>query len=119
MSFTGSRSDAASRPLSIAGTPSGIAFGLLQLDLWSMCSRPPFYIAVVIYIFFPYFSNVVVGDPVAGQALIGYLNAAAGAIMALTIPFLGAIADKGRSTKTMACCHCAADWFGCYCLMVG
>ena len=49
---------------------------------------------VIIYIFFPYFSNVVVGDPIRGQALIGYLNAGAGAFMALTIPFMGAIADK-------------------------
>ena len=36
-----------------------------------------------------------VGDPVRGQSLIGYLNATSGAILAATIPFLGAVADKG------------------------
>ena len=62
-------------------------------------AREPLYVMVVIYIFFPYFSNVVVGDPVQGQALIGYLSAGAGMFMALTIPFLGAIADKNGRRK--------------------
>lgn len=35
---------------------------------------------VIIYIFFRCFSNVVVGDPVRGQTLIGYLNATAGSL---------------------------------------
>ena len=48
---------------------------------------------VVIYIFFPYFSSVVVGDPVRGQSLIGYINASVGFVLAATILFLGAIAD--------------------------
>ena len=48
---------------------------------------------VVIYIFFPYFSAVVVGDPVRGQSLIGYINASVGFVLAATILFLGAIAD--------------------------
>ena len=109
MSFTGSSSDAASRPLSIAGTPAASPLGYYSWT-FGQCARDPFYIAVVIYIFFPYFSNVVVGDPVAGQALIGYLNAAAGAIMALTIPFLGAIADKGGRQK---------PWFAATVLLIG
>ncbi|MEC7991742.1 MAG: MFS transporter, partial [Pseudomonadota bacterium] len=54
----------------------------------------PFYIMVVIYIFFPYFSGVVVGDPVKGQSIIGYINASVGFVLAATILFLGAIADK-------------------------
>ena len=49
---------------------------------------------VVIYIFFPYFSSVVVGDPVKGQSIIGYINATVGFVLAVTILFLGAIADK-------------------------
>ena len=49
---------------------------------------------VVIYIFFPYFSGVVVGDPVKGQSIIGYINASVGFVLAATILFLGAIADK-------------------------
>ena len=66
-------------------------------------ARDPYYIMVVIYIFFPYFSNHVVGDPTRGQALIGYLNATAGVLLALTAPFLGAIADKiGRRKPWLA-----------------
>ncbi len=54
---------------------------------------------VIIYIFYPYFSNTVVGDPVRGQALIGYITAGAGFLLALTAPFLGAIADKDGRRK--------------------
>ena len=93
------------RPLSLAGTPAAKPLGYYS---WTMCqcARDPLYIMVIIYIFFPYFSNVVVGDPVRGQTLIGYLNAAAGAFMALTIPFMGAIADKiGRRKPWIAASH--------------
>jgi UMF1 family MFS transporter len=41
----------------------------------------------------------VVGDPVKGQALIGYITAGAGFVLALTAPFLGAIADKDGRRK--------------------
>ncbi|MEM7019449.1 MAG: MFS transporter [Pseudomonadota bacterium] len=80
-------------PLSIAGTPAASPLGYYS---WTagQAARDPLYIMVIIYIFFPYFSNVVVGDPVEGQAIIGYLNAAAGFVMATTVPFMGAIADK-------------------------
>lgn len=80
-------------PLSLAGTPAASPLGYLS---WTsvQAARDPLYIMVIIYIFFPYFSNVVVGDPIKGQTLIGYLNASAGLAMALTVPFMGAIADK-------------------------
>ena len=97
MSLSQSSNESA-RPLSIAGTPAATPLGYYSWT-FGQCARDPFYIAVVIYIFFPYFSNVVVGDPIRGQSLIGYLNATAGVIMALTIPFLGAIADKGGRKK--------------------
>ena len=72
-------------------------------------AREPLYIMVVIYIFFPYFSNVVVGDPVKGQTMIGALNASAGLLMALTVPFMGAIADNIGRRK---------PWiFGSYCIL--
>ena len=74
--------------LSIAGTPAASPLGYFSWTSGQL-GRDPYYILVVIYIFFPYFSSVVVGDPVYGQTLIGYLNAAAGAFLALTIPFFG------------------------------
>ena len=95
------------RPLSLAGTPAAKPLGYYSWTL-GQCARDPLYIMVIIYIFFPYFSNVVVGDPVRGQTLIGYLNASAGAFMALTIPFMGAIADKiGRRKPWIVASHAA------------
>ncbi len=84
--------------LSLAGTPAASPLGYYSWT-FGQAARDPYYIMVVIYIFFPYFSNTVVGDPVRGQALIGYLNATAGVVLALTAPFLGAIADKNGRRK--------------------
>lgn len=92
-------------PLSLAGTPAAKPLGYFS---WTavQAARDPLYIMVIIYIFFPYFSNVVVGDPVRGQTLIGYLNASAGFAMALTVPFMGAIADKiGRRKPWVIVSH--------------
>ena len=61
-------------PLSLAGTPAASTLGYSSWML-GQAAREPLYVMVVIYIFFPYFSNVVVGDPVQGQALIGFLSA--------------------------------------------
>ena len=87
-----------SAPVSLAGTPAASPLGYYS---WSFgqAARDPFYIMVVIYIFFPYFSNVIVGDPVRGQSIIGYLNASVGVILAVTILFMGAIADKTGRRK--------------------
>ena len=85
-------------PVSLAGTPAASPLGYYSWT-FGQFARDPYYIMVVIYLFFPYFSNVVVGDPVRGQSLIGYLNATAGVILAITAPFLGAIADKNGRRK--------------------
>jgi len=84
--------------ISLAGTPAASPLGYYSWT-FGQAARDPYYIMVVIYIFFPYFSNVVVGDPVRGQSLIGYLNATAGVILAVTAPLLGAIADKNGRRK--------------------
>ena len=52
--------------LSIAGTPAASPLGYFSWTSGQL-GRDPYYILVVIYIFFPYFSSVVVGDPVYGQ----------------------------------------------------
>lgn len=84
--------------LSLAGTPAASPLGYYSWT-FGQGARDPYYIMVIIYIFYPYFSNTVVGDPVKGQALIGYITAAAGTVLALTAPFLGAIADKDGRRK--------------------
>lgn len=84
--------------MSLAGTPAARPLGYLSWP-FGQGARDPYYILVIIYIFYPYFSTTVVGDPVRGQSLIGYITAGAGFILALTAPFLGAIADKDGRRK--------------------
>jgi UMF1 family MFS transporter len=62
-------------------------------------ARNPYVLLVTIYLFAPYFSRVVVGDVVRGQALWGAVAAAGGLIVAALAPFLGAIADAGGRRK--------------------
>ncbi len=62
-------------------------------------ARDPYVILITIYIFSPYFTNTVVGDPVKGQSIWGYTNGIAGFFIAVFAPLIGAIADKGGSRK--------------------
>ncbi|MBI1237888.1 MAG: MFS transporter [Alphaproteobacteria bacterium] len=62
-------------------------------------ARNPYVLLITIYLFAPYFSNVLVGDPVKGQALWSDINSLAGVFVALTAPLLGAIADQGGARK--------------------
>ena len=84
--------------LTLSGQPAASPLGYVS---WAACqgARDPYYILVVIYIFYPYFSNVVVGDPVRGQSLLGYTTAIAGAVLAVIAPILGAVADKNGRRK--------------------
>ena len=61
-------------------------------------ARNPYVILITIYIFAPYFSSQVVGDPVRGQAIWGNINGIGGAIIALLGPVLGATETAGRTT---------------------
>ncbi len=72
-------------------------------------ARNPYYILIVIYIFGPYFTTEVIGDPVRGQAIWGYINGFAGAVTACLAPFLGAIADKVGRRK---------PWIGTFVIMM-
>ncbi|MCG8561210.1 MAG: MFS transporter [Hyphomicrobiales bacterium] len=96
------------RPVGFAGRTGWILFD------WA---SQPFFTLVQTFLFAPYFVNVLVGDPVHGQALWGYAAAAAGLIVALTSPALGAIADaSGRRKPYVAVCSvglvvgCALLW---------
>jgi small GTP-binding protein len=55
---------------SLAGTPAASPLGYFSWT-FGQAARDPYYILVIIYIFYPYFSNTVVGDPVRGQARLG------------------------------------------------
>ncbi|MDE2913403.1 MAG: MFS transporter [Paracoccaceae bacterium] len=53
----------------------------------------PYHTLLVTFIFAPYFTSAVVGDPVKGQVIWGYTVATAGILVAVVAPILGAVAD--------------------------
>ncbi len=91
-------SPAAMTNLSLAGTPAASPVGYTSWALFEW-ARNPYVILVTIYLFSPYFSNTVVGDPIRGQGLLGYTNAVSGFMIAMLAPFFGAIADKNGRRK--------------------
>ena len=84
--------------LSVAGTPTADRKGQWSWAIFQW-ARDLGGSVIVVFIFAPYFTGTVVGDPVTGQALWGHLNAIAGACTGLMGPFLGAIADTTGRRK--------------------
>jgi len=82
-------------------TTGDLAASRLGQTSWALFewARNPFVLLITIYLFAPYFSNVVIGDGVRGQALLGDIQAYSGIVIAFLAPFLGAIADKGGRRK--------------------
>jgi UMF1 family MFS transporter len=63
----------------------------------------PFFTLVTTFVYAPYFASAVVGDGAQGQALWGYAAAAAGFVVAIFSPILGAVADAtGRRKRWIA-----------------
>src|SRR5437667_12326631 len=59
----------------------------------------PYFTLITTFVFAPYFANYVAPDPASGQALWGFATAAAGLMIALMSPVLGAIADASGRRK--------------------
>ncbi|QHO73009.1 MFS transporter [Bradyrhizobium sp. CCBAU 051011] len=59
----------------------------------------PYFTLITTFVFAPYFANFVAADPAQGQALWGFATAAAGLMIALLSPVLGAIADASGRRK--------------------
>ena len=59
----------------------------------------PFFTLVTTFVYAPYFAAVIVGNPTRGQALWGFATGAAGLLIALLSPALGAIADAAGRRK--------------------
>src|ERR1700723_4716496 len=59
----------------------------------------PFFTLITTFVFSPYFATHVAADPASGQSLWGFATAAAGLIIALLSPVLGAIADASGRRK--------------------
>jgi len=79
---------------------TGGPFGIKGLA-WAMFegARNPYYNVIVIYIFAPYFADVIIGGGERGLTLSGLTITIAGIVTALTAPFLGVIADKAGRRK--------------------
>jgi UMF1 family MFS transporter len=59
----------------------------------------PFFTLITTFVFAPYFATHVATDPASGQSLWGFATAAAGLVIALLSPVLGAIADASGRRK--------------------
>lgn len=59
----------------------------------------PYFTLITTFVFAPYFAGFVAPDPISGQALWGFATAAAGLMIALMSPVLGAIADASGRRK--------------------
>jgi UMF1 family MFS transporter len=59
----------------------------------------PYFTLITTFVFAPYFATHVASDPAGGQALWGFATAAAGLMIALMSPVLGAIADASGRRK--------------------
>jgi UMF1 family MFS transporter len=82
-------------------------------------ANQPFFTVITTFIFVPYFTSILVGDPVQGQALWGYILFAAGVIIAVLSPFLGSIADAGGPRKPWILFFAAVTVVGCILLFWG
>lgn len=99
-----------SDPVSTRGRISWVLFE------WA---RNPYVLVITVYIYATYFTRDIVGDPVRGQALWAAIQGYAGLAVAVTAPFLGAIADAGGRRKPWVAAFAillavstAALWFG-------
>jgi UMF1 family MFS transporter len=59
----------------------------------------PYFTLITTFVFAPYFATHVAADPASGQSLWGFATAAAGLMIALMSPVLGAIADASGRRK--------------------
>ena len=81
-------------------------------------ANQPFFTIITTFIFAPYFANVMVGDPIKGQAEWAFTQSTSGIIIAVLSPFLGAMADAGGRRKPyifafqlLLFAGCAALWW--------
>ncbi len=78
----------------------------------------PYYTLITTFIFAPYFASYVAADEVSGQAIWGFAAGAAGVVIAIFSPMLGAIADATGNRKPWIAAFslpliigCALLWF--------
>jgi UMF1 family MFS transporter len=75
--------------------PRGAVISWIFFD-WA---AQPYFTLITTFVFSPYFATHVASDPASGQAMWGFATAAAGLVIALLSPVLGAIADANGRRK--------------------
>jgi UMF1 family MFS transporter len=75
--------------------PRSAVLGWMLFD-WA---AQPYFTLITTFVFAPYFATHVAADPASGQSLWGFATAAAGFLIAVASPVLGAIADAGGRRK--------------------
>jgi UMF1 family MFS transporter len=75
--------------------PRSAVVGWMLFD-WA---AQPYFTLITTFVFAPYFATHVASDPASGQSLWGFATAAAGLLIALASPVLGAIADASGRRK--------------------
>jgi UMF1 family MFS transporter len=92
-------------PETVAAAAPVSAGGRIDRGAWSWAlfewARNPWVLLGTIYVFTPYLSNFVIGDPVRGQSIIAGWHTTSGAIIAFTAPFLGAATDRMGRRKPL------------------
>jgi MFS transporter, UMF1 family len=88
-------SDARIADMPRAYPPRSAVFGWMLFD-WA---AQPYFTLITTFVFAPYFATHVASDPASGQSLWGFATAAAGLLIALASPVLGAIADASGRRK--------------------
>ncbi len=76
-------------------------------------ANQPFFTVITTFIFVPYFTSTMVGDPVRGQVMWGDIQSFAGFTIAILSPFLGSIADAGGPRKPWIFFFQAVTVIGC------
>ena len=75
--------------------PRSAVFGWVLFD-WA---TQPYFSLITTFVFAPYFATHVASNPATGQSLWGFATAAAGLVIAVMSPVLGAIADAGERSE--------------------
>ena len=75
--------------------PRAAVIGWILFD-WA---AQPYFTLITTFVFAPYFATHVASDAASGQSLWGFATAAAGLLIALLSPILGAIADASGRRK--------------------
>lgn len=75
--------------------PRSAVFSWMLFD-WA---AQPYFTLITTFVFAPYFATHVASNPASGQSLWGFATAAAGLLIALASPVLGAIADASGRRK--------------------